>query len=75
MISQKKSSHVQEKWFNEWYAACINFYNYYSCDILESWGTTVYFSDKFGVGGVSFLANSVSPNDPVIEAWECGMIL
>ena len=28
MISKKKiSSYVQEKWFNEWYVACIDYYS------------------------------------------------
>ena len=35
-IQEKISSHVQEKWFNEWYAACIDYYHNYSYDIWES---------------------------------------
>ena len=65
---EKISSHVQQKWFNEWYAACINNYHNYFYDIWESWSTMIYFFDKSGVGGVSFLTNSISPNDPVIKA-------
>ena len=34
-----------------------------------------YFPDKSGVGGVSFPANSISPNDPLIKTWEYGMIV
>jgi len=76
MTSKKKiSSHVQKKWFNEWYAACIDNYHHYSYDIWEFWSTMIYFSDKSGVGGVSFQANSISPNDPVTKAWEYGMVL
>jgi len=30
----------------------------------------IYFPDRSRVGGVSFLENSVSPNDPVMKAWE-----
>jgi len=76
MISKKKiSSHVQEKWFNEWYAACIDYYHHYSYDIWESWSITIYFPDKSGVGGVSFSANSISPNNPVMKAWEYGIVV
>ena len=35
-IQEKISSHVQEKWFNEWYVACIDYYHHYSHDISES---------------------------------------
>ena len=35
----------------------------------------IYFPNKSGVGGVGFLTNSISPNDPIIKAWEYGMIL
>jgi len=38
-------------------------------------GTTIYFSNKSRVGVISFLANSLSPNDPIFKAWEYGMIL
>jgi len=67
-IQEKISSHVQEKQFNEWYAACINFYHHYSYDIWESWSTTIYFSNRYGVGGICFLTNSLSPNDPAYKA-------
>jgi len=32
-IQEKISFHVQEKWFNEWYATCIDYYLHYSYDI------------------------------------------
>jgi len=32
-IQEKISSHIQEKWFKEWYAACVDFYHHYSYDI------------------------------------------
>ena len=67
-IQEKISSHVQEKWFNEWHAVCIDFYHYYSYDIWESCGTTIYFFNKSRVGGVSFSTNSLSPNDPAYKA-------
>ena len=35
-IQEKKSSHIQEKWFNDWYAACIDSYYNYFYDIWES---------------------------------------
>ena len=67
-IQEKKSSHVQEKWFNEWYVAYIDYYHNYSYDIWESWSTMIYFSDRYGVGGICFPANSLSPNDLVYKA-------
>jgi len=76
MISKKKiSSHVQDKWFNEWYVACINYYHNYSYDIWKSWSTIIYFSNKSRVGGVSFPTNSISSNDSLIKVWEYGMIV
>ena len=69
-VQEKINSHVQEKWFNEWYAACIDFYHHYSYDIYESWGATIDFPDKFGVGGVRFLVNSISSDDPIMKARE-----
>ena len=35
-IQEKISSYVQEKWFNEWYAAHIDYYHNYSYDIWKS---------------------------------------
>jgi len=35
-IQEKISSHVQGQLFNDWYAACIDYYHNYSCDIWES---------------------------------------
>ena len=43
--------------------------------IWESWSPTIYFSNKAGVGGVSFPTNSISPNDLVIKAWEYTMVV
>jgi len=74
-IQEKIRSHVRKKWFNEWYAACIDFYHYYSYDIWESWGTTIYSLDKSEVGGLSFPANSLYPNNLVFKVWEYGMVL
>ena len=74
-IQEKISSNVREKWFNEWYTACIDFYHHYSYDIWESWGPTIYFPNKSGVGGISFPTNLLSPNDPVFKSWEYGIIL
>ena len=74
-IQEKISSHIQEKQLNEWYTACIDYYQYYSYDIWESWSTTIYFPNRSEVGGVSFPANSLSPNDPVAKAWEYGIII
>jgi len=34
----------------------------------------IYLPDRSGVGGASFPANSLSPNDPVFEAWEYEMV-
>jgi len=74
-VQEKISSHIQEKWFREWYAACVDFYHHYSYDIWESWSTTIYFFDRSGIGGIFFTANSISPRDPVFQAWKYGMIL
>jgi len=74
-IQEKISSHVQEKWFDEWYATCIDCYHQYSYYIWESRSTTIYFSDKSGVDGVCFLPNSISPNGPIIKAWEYAIVL
>jgi len=35
----------------------------------------IYFLDKSGVGGVSFLANSISTNDPIIKDWKYRMVV
>jgi len=69
-IQEKISSHIREKWFKEWYTACIDFYYHYSYDIWESWSTTIFFPDKSRVGGIWFSANSLSPNDPIFKAWK-----
>jgi len=73
-VQAKISAYVQEKWFNDWYAACIDYYNHYSYDIWESWSTTVFFPDRSGVGGVRFPANSIPLDDPIMKAWEYGMV-
>ena len=67
-IQEKISSHAQEKWFNEWYAACIDYYQNYSCDIWSLRVQTICFPNKSGVGGVSFPTHSISPNYPVNKA-------
>jgi len=66
-IQEKKSSYVQEKQFNEWYAACIDYYHHCSYDIWETLSTTIYFLDKSGISGVCFLTNSISLNDHIIK--------
>ena len=35
----------------------------------------MYFLDRSGVGGVSFSVNSISPDDPIMKAWEYGMVV
>jgi len=67
-IQEKISSHIQEKWFKEWYTAIVDFYHHYFYDIWESWSTTIYFSDRSGVGGICFPTNSLSSCDPVFKA-------
>ena len=74
-IQEKISSHIQEKWFKEWCAAYVDFYHHYLYDIWEFWTTTIYFSDRSGVGGIYFPGNLLSPHDPVFKAWQYGMIL
>ena len=73
LLKKKINSNVQEKWFNEWYAACVNYYHNYFYDICKLWSTTIYFLEKSGVDGVSFPLNSISPNDPVMKAWKYEM--
>jgi len=68
--SRKSSSHVQEKWFNEWYAAGIDYYHTYSYDIWDSWSIIIFFPNGYRVGGVKFPTNAISPDDPSIIAWE-----
>jgi len=74
-VQEKICSHFYKKWFNGWYVACIDYYHSDSYHIWEFWSTTIYFSNKWGVGGVNFPINSVSPNDPVIKVREYGMIV
>ena len=69
-IQEKIIFHAQEKWFNEWYAICIDYYHNYSYDIYESWSTTIDFPNKSGVNDISFPPNLISPDDPVIKVWE-----
>ena len=35
----------------------------------------IYLLDRSGVGGIYFLANSLSPNDPVFKAWKYRIVL
>jgi len=74
MSKQNISSYVQEKWFNNWYTSCINYYQNYSYDIWEAWSTTIFFADRSRVGGVRFLANSLPLEDPIMKTWEYGMV-
>ena len=71
---KQKSSYVQEKWFNIWYAAYIDYYQNYSYDIWEAWSTTIFFPDRSRVGGVRFSANTLPPEDPILKAWEYEII-
>ena len=67
-VQAKISSYVQEKWFNTWYAACIDYYQNYFYDIWEAWSTIIFFPDRFGVGGVKIPANTLPPEDPIMKA-------
>jgi len=60
IFKKKKSFHVQEKKFNEWYAAYIDFIFNIPMIFGSLGGTLIYFSDKSGVSGVSFPTNSIS---------------
>jgi len=71
-IQEKIGSYVQEKWFNEWYVTCINYYHIIPMIFRK---TTIYYPDRSGVGGVSFPTNSISPNDQVVKAWEYQFVL
>ena len=73
-IQTKISSYVQEKWFNNQYAACIDYYQNYSYDIWEAWSTTIFFLDRSGLGGVRFPTNSLALEDPIMKAWKYGMV-
>jgi len=42
-VQTKISSYVQEKWFNNWYTACIDYYQNYSYDIWEAWSNIIFF--------------------------------
>jgi len=69
-VQAKISSYVQEKWFNNWYVVCIDYYQNYSYNIWEAWSTTILFPDRSRVSGVRFLANSVPPEESIMKAWE-----
>jgi len=73
-VQTKISSYVHEKWFNNWYVACIYYYLNYSYNILEAWSTIIRFPDKFGIGGIRFSTNSLPLEDPIIKAWGYGMV-
>jgi len=73
-VQAKISSYVQEKWFNTWYAIYIDYYQNYSYDFWEAWSTTIFLPDRYGVDGVRFSANALSPEDPTMKAWEYEMI-
>ena len=34
----------------------------------------IFFPNWSGVRGVTFPANSITPNDPIIKTWEYGMV-
>jgi len=55
-------------------AACIDYYQNYSYSIWGAWSTTIFFSDRSGVGGVRFSVNPLPPKDPVMKVWEYGMV-
>ena len=69
-IQTKISSYVQEKLFNNWYTACIDYYHNYYYDIWEARSTTIFFSDRSVVGGARFPGNSLPPKDHVMKEWE-----
>ena len=54
--------------------ACIDYYQNYRYDIWEPWSTTIFFPDRSRVGGVRFFVNTLTPEDPLMKAWEYGMI-
>ena len=56
-IQEKIRSHIEEKWFKEWHAACVDFYHHYSYNIWESWSTTIYFSAD--LESVTFISQSI----------------
>ena len=66
-VEAKISSYVQEKWFNNWYVVCIDYYQNYSYNIWEAWSTTIFFPDKSRVGGVRFPANTLPPEDLIMK--------
>jgi len=55
--------------------AGIDYLHNYSYDIWESWSTTIFFPDKCGVGSVSLLGNSMSPDDPIMKACEYEVVV
>ena len=68
------SSYVQEKQFNTWYAAYIDYYQNYLYDIWEAWSTTIFFPDRPRVGGVRLLTNSLPLEYPIMKVWKYGMV-
>ena len=73
-VEAKISSYAQEKWFNNWYANCIDYYQNYSYDIWEVRSTTIFFPNRSGIGGVRFPTNTLPLEDPFMKAWEYGMV-
>ena len=56
------------------YATSIDHYKNYSHNIWESWITTIFFPDRFGVGGVRLPTNSLPLENPIMKAWEYEMV-
>ena len=73
-VQTKISSYVHEKWVNDWYAACIDYYNN-PYDTWESWSTTILFPDRSRVGGVRLPANSIPPEDRFLGIWNSSLFL
>ena len=73
-VQLKIISYVQEKGFNDWYAACIDYYHNYSCDTWELWNAVIFFLDSFGVGSIRLPADSIPLHDPIMKAYEYEMV-
>jgi len=44
-IQTRISSYLEEKWFNDWYTACNDYYHNYSSSIWELWSTIIFSID------------------------------
>jgi len=64
-IQIKISSHVQEKWFNDYYTVYIDYYHNYFYYIRALLSTTIFFPNRSEVGGVRFLA--ILPEDLIMK--------